>query len=105
MSEAIAASDAYLFDIRPALRYTSRFTRYGIGEKVFAGSNPSYGALITYYLKDKLDDRTIEDWLAIGIGPKTRTALEVLRDQSKTMAVAKLPPPPAPDQAGHRSAK
>jgi len=58
MSEAIAASDAHLFDIRPALRFTMRFTRYGIGDKVFAGPNPSYGALITYYLKGKPDEKT-----------------------------------------------
>jgi hypothetical protein len=58
MSEQVAASDAYLFDIRPALRYTSRFTRYGIGDKVFTGPNPPYGALITYYLKSKPDEKT-----------------------------------------------
>jgi hypothetical protein len=40
------------------LRFASRFTRYGIGDAVFAGPNPSYGALITYYLKDKPDDKT-----------------------------------------------
>jgi hypothetical protein len=45
-------------------------------------------------LTDKLEDRMIEDWLALGIGPKTRAALEALRDQSKTLAVAKLPEPP-----------
>jgi hypothetical protein len=48
-------------------------------------------------LTEKLDDRTIEDWLALGIGPKTRAALEALRDQSKTLAIAKLPEPPKPD--------
>jgi hypothetical protein len=58
MSEAIAASESYLFDIRPALRFTSRFTRYGIGDKVFTGPNPPYGALITYYLKSKPDEKT-----------------------------------------------
>ncbi|MEN3331550.1 MAG: hypothetical protein V7641_915 [Blastocatellia bacterium] len=58
MSESIAASESYLFDIRPALRYTSRFTRYGIGDKVFTGPNPPYGVLITYYLKSKPDEKT-----------------------------------------------
>jgi hypothetical protein len=28
-----------------------------VGDKVFAGPNPATGALITYYLKDKLDDK------------------------------------------------
>jgi photosystem II stability/assembly factor-like uncharacterized protein len=58
MSTEVLASDAYLFDVRPALRYASRFTRYGIGDKLFIGPNPPYGALITYYLKDKPDEKT-----------------------------------------------
>ena len=58
MTSAILNSNAYLFPIRAALRYASRFTRYGIGDKAFAGPNPPYGALITYYLKDKPDDKT-----------------------------------------------
>ena len=43
--------------MRPAIRHATRFTRYGIGEKVFTGPNPPYGALISYYLKDKPDDK------------------------------------------------
>lgn len=39
-------------------------------------------------LKDRLDDRTIEDLQGIGIGPKTVEALQALRDTSKS-----LPPP------------
>jgi len=58
MSSEVQASDAHLFDIRPALRFTTRFTRYGIGDKPFTGPNPPYGALITYYLKEKPDDKT-----------------------------------------------
>jgi hypothetical protein len=48
-------------------------------------------------LTEKLDDRTIENWLALGIGPKTRAALEVLRDLSKTQAAAKVVEPPRQD--------
>ena len=58
MSSELVNRDTHLFPVRPAVRFTSRFTRYGIGDKVFAGPNPSYGALITYYLKDKPDDKT-----------------------------------------------
>jgi len=57
MTPQILNSSAHLFNIRPALRYTSRFTRYGIGDKVFTGPNPANGALITYYLKEKLDEK------------------------------------------------
>ncbi|HZI88426.1 MAG TPA: hypothetical protein VFD48_16455, partial [Pyrinomonadaceae bacterium] len=58
MTPAILNGDGHLFPVRPALRYTTRFTRYGIGDKVFTGPNPQYGALISYYLKDKPDDKT-----------------------------------------------
>lgn len=57
MTSTIANSNAHLFPVRSGLRFASFFTRYGIGDKVFTGPNPAYGALITYYLKDKLDDK------------------------------------------------
>jgi photosystem II stability/assembly factor-like uncharacterized protein len=58
MTASILNRNAHLFPVRPGLRYATRFTRYGIGDKAFAGPNPSYGALITYYVKDKPDDKT-----------------------------------------------
>ena len=58
MSQQVLDKTAHLFPIRPGLRFVTRFTRYGIGDAVFAGPNPSSGALITYYLKDKPDDKT-----------------------------------------------
>lgn len=58
MNSELVSRDAHLFPVRPAVRFSSRFTRYGIGDKVFTGPNPPYGALITYYLKDKPDDKT-----------------------------------------------
>jgi photosystem II stability/assembly factor-like uncharacterized protein len=57
MTQQILDSSAHLFSVRPGMRFTSRFTRYGIGDKVFTGPNPAAGALITYYLKDKLDEK------------------------------------------------
>jgi hypothetical protein len=58
MSDSVRASDLHMFDIRPALRFATRFTRYGIGDEPFTGPNPPYGALITYYLKAKPDEKT-----------------------------------------------
>ncbi len=58
MNADLANREATLFDVRPAIRFTTRFTRYGVGDKVFAGPNPPGGALITYHLKDKLDAKT-----------------------------------------------
>jgi photosystem II stability/assembly factor-like uncharacterized protein len=57
LTPQIIESNAHLFSVRPGLRYATRFTRYGIGDKVFTGPNPADGALITYYLKEKLDDK------------------------------------------------
>jgi len=54
--EAARSNDALLFDMRPALRFTTRFTRYGIGNAMFTAPNPPYGALISYYFKTKPAD-------------------------------------------------
>jgi photosystem II stability/assembly factor-like uncharacterized protein len=55
IGEIQTSSAAVLFEPRASMRYDSRFTRYGIGNKPFAGPNPPYGALITYYLKEKIE--------------------------------------------------
>ena len=57
MTPQVRAEDVHLFDVRPALRFSQMMTRYGVGDKPFAGRNPPYGALITYYLKSKPDDK------------------------------------------------
>jgi photosystem II stability/assembly factor-like uncharacterized protein len=57
MTPQVRAEDVHLFDLRPALRYAQMMTRYGLGDKQFAAQNPPYGALITYYLKSKPDDK------------------------------------------------
>ena len=59
LSQQIVDRDLHLFSVRPGLRFASRFTRYGIGDKQFTGPNPPSGALITYYLKEKPDDKTM----------------------------------------------
>jgi photosystem II stability/assembly factor-like uncharacterized protein len=58
MTSETLSREVRLFPVRPALRFSTRFTRYGIGDKVFTGPNPPYGALITYYLQNKPDDKT-----------------------------------------------
>jgi photosystem II stability/assembly factor-like uncharacterized protein len=57
MNKDVLEDAAFIFDPRPAVRFATKFTRYGIGDKVFRGSNTPYGALITYYLKDKPDKK------------------------------------------------
>jgi photosystem II stability/assembly factor-like uncharacterized protein len=70
MTPAILDSKAHLFPIRSALRYTQRFTRYGNGDKQFTAPNPPYGALITYYLKVKQDEKTPVKIQILGEGGK-----------------------------------
>ncbi|MFN0167918.1 MAG: VPS10 domain-containing protein [Bryobacteraceae bacterium] len=57
MTPEIAARELHLFEPRPGIRHVRRMTRYGLGGAVFKGANPPYGALITYSLKDKLDEK------------------------------------------------
>jgi hypothetical protein len=58
MSPEVMRGDGFVFDVRPAYRFTTRMTRYGVGDKIFRGQNPPSGALITYYLKDKADEKS-----------------------------------------------
>lgn len=58
MSPEIMRGEGHLFEVRPAYRFSTRMTRYGVGDKIFRGQNPGGGALISYYLKDKPDDKT-----------------------------------------------
>ncbi len=55
LSPGILNNPAHLFSLRPALRYNTKPTRYGIGDKVYRGPNPPYGALLTYSLKETLE--------------------------------------------------
>ncbi len=58
MNDTILQSPTYMFDVRPAYRFATRMTRYGIGDKLFQGANPPRGATVTYYLRDKADEKT-----------------------------------------------
>jgi hypothetical protein len=58
MNSNILQNNAFLFEMRPAYRFTTRMTRYGIGDKAFRGQNSPNGAIVTYYLKDKPDEKT-----------------------------------------------
>ncbi len=79
MNSELASKDAHLFEVRPAIRFTTRFTRYGMGDKIFAGPNPPSGALLSYYLKDKPDD-------------KTKVKLEILDNAGKVIGEVLNPP-------------
>ncbi len=58
MNPNVMQGAGYVFEARPAYRYATMMTRYGIGDKPFKGQNPPNGAIVTYYLKDKADEKT-----------------------------------------------
>lgn len=64
-TEDVLEQDAYLFPVKPALRYIERSRlggRNGKGTQgacFYAAENPPFGAVFTYYMKDKL--RTIRE--------------------------------------------
>jgi hypothetical protein len=63
-NEQVAASDATLFDVRPAVAYMSdiRLDVSTGGEKQFEGENPARGTAIQFYLKTPGDAKvTISD--------------------------------------------
>jgi photosystem II stability/assembly factor-like uncharacterized protein len=49
-----APLQARLFDVRDALRFPTRFTRYGLGDKTFRAPNPPAGALLSYVLPEAM---------------------------------------------------
>src|SRR5215469_7109326 len=59
MNAQVSGESAFLFSMRPALRFDGAGGGRGGGgigmggEKPFAGPNPPFGAAITYYLKDR----------------------------------------------------
>ncbi|MDW8354022.1 MAG: hypothetical protein RMK57_05775 [Bryobacterales bacterium] len=56
-SPDLASREAHLFPVRPALRFATRMSRYGLGGAQFKGPNPPYGALITFYLKEDAPEK------------------------------------------------
>jgi hypothetical protein len=57
LTPSTLTNPAHLFTVRPALRYATKPTRYGIGDKAYRGPNPPFVALITYALKEKPDKK------------------------------------------------
>jgi photosystem II stability/assembly factor-like uncharacterized protein len=81
-----AASDPgpHLFSVRPALRFPTRFTRYGLGDKVHKAPNPAPGALITYHLAASLEDE--DGGVSMTEEGSTQGAAEASMDETKDEA-------------------
>jgi photosystem II stability/assembly factor-like uncharacterized protein len=57
MSESVAASEAHLFDLRPATMWRLNNHKGATGSKTFVAQNPPYGAIIHYYLREKAKEK------------------------------------------------
>ncbi|MDW8051166.1 MAG: hypothetical protein RMJ83_01665 [Armatimonadota bacterium] len=53
ISPQVLEKPAHLFTPPTAWRYATRMTRYGRGDRPIVAPNPPYGAMITFYLKEK----------------------------------------------------
>jgi len=51
--DATKTADALVFDVRPAVRWSTWNRDGNLGQKTWRGENPQPGALITYYLKEQ----------------------------------------------------
>ena len=106
LNDNVLSKDTHLFNIRPAYRFTTRFTRYGIGDEPFQGENPPKGAIITYYLKDEVDKKTsLKLEVFDSNGNKISEVKNLPKERGLNRTVwnlsyegAKLRKPPPPDQ-------
>lgn len=56
LTEEVIDSPSYLFDMRPATVFNYFSHKGNLGHKVYVAPNPPFGAMISYYLKEKEKD-------------------------------------------------
>ena len=78
---AAAAKPAHLFPMRTATRFATKRNKGSLGNSLFRGPNPAYGAIIRYSLKAKPDSATpVRIEIVDGAGAVVRTLDRVPRD-------------------------
>jgi hypothetical protein len=102
----VVSGPAHLFDVRPALRFTVKPTRYGIGDEPFRGPNPPYGALITFHLKEAAEgDAAPKVEILDASGAVLRTLKDVPKEAGMHRVIwdlASEEPRPRSDEEGPR---
>jgi photosystem II stability/assembly factor-like uncharacterized protein len=91
-------TDAFFFDVAPAVRWTIWNKDANLGQKVYKAANPPQGAIFDYYLKNEAQGD-----VAITIADKSGKTLRTLSNLPKTAGVNRTtwdlrydPPRPAP---------
>lgn len=84
-----APPQVQLFDVRPGVRFPVRFTRYGLGDRVFKGPNPPFGALISFALPEDMSPTPPAEG---PLPPKPRVTLEIVDASGrKVRSLTRLP--------------
>jgi hypothetical protein len=79
LTEQVAAADVHVFEPRPAIAWRMANRKGSTGHAYFLAPNPSYGAMITYHLKNRVEAR---DGLKV----------EILDASGKTVRTIENPP-------------
>lgn len=106
----IAARPAYLFEPRHAWRYSTPMRSYGLADKSYSGPNPPYGAILSYYLKEKAADKTPLKLEILDASGQVIRAIEKLPREAGVQRVAwdlrhegpalRVPPQPSETEFG-----
>ncbi|MDH5406467.1 MAG: hypothetical protein OEX80_08010, partial [Candidatus Aminicenantes bacterium] len=94
-------SEAYLFDIRPAMMFNYYSHKGDTGHKAFIAPNPPFGAIISYYLKSEATEE-----VKITVMDKTGDVIRELTGP-KEAGINRITwdlryPPPVPPEAGEQ---
>ncbi len=95
-------TEAFLFDVRPATRWSIWGRDASLGAETFTADNPPYGALITYYLKTDAKDPAV-----ITVSDASGKAIRTLRQADAKAGINRMAwdlrydgPRPAESQRG-----
>ena len=95
LTPAVRASDAALFDVRPAVAYLNdvRLDVYTGGEKQFEGENPARGTAVHFYLKSAAEAKlTIADATGRALCEQTVKGVSGINRVQWTLAAPMLTP-------------
>jgi hypothetical protein len=84
-----AQAEVKLYPVRPGLRFPMRFTRYGLGDKVYKAKNPPSGALISYLLPEEMgppEDATPQKAVPSRVKLEILEGTKVIREIQKPAA-------------------
>jgi photosystem II stability/assembly factor-like uncharacterized protein len=92
---AATATDAYLFDPRPAIRWQTWGRDGNLAQKEFIGQNPPAGAIINFYLKAPAGPVTLSVANSAGSAVRTITVANPIAGVNRSVWDLRFDPPAA----------